>query len=124
MGDFGEHSMLEFDADILMETCRQSKDEELKALAEVLKEMFEKDKVIEANIFDSTAHKGARVRIQKMQYIFEELIENKGLFSFYCIRCSKRHDGKEMIVNKYNFNQGKEYSCPRSHYIWNVAHNA
>ena len=124
LGDFGEHSVLEFDADVLIETCTQSIDEELRALAEVLRLMFEKDKVIEANIFDATSSNGKRIRIQKIQYILEELIANKGLFSFYCIRCNKRHDGKEIIVNKYKFDQGKEYSCPRSHYLWNVTHNA
>jgi hypothetical protein len=122
LGDFGEHSLLEFDADLLIEALLQSSDEELRLLAEVLVEMFKKDHVIEANIYDSSVHKGKKVRIQRLQYLLEQLIENKSLFSFYCNRCDKRHDGKELKIFRYKFDQGKEYNCPRGHYIWNVTH--
>jgi hypothetical protein len=120
LGEFGEHSLLEFDADLLLENLSQSPDEELRFLAEVLAEMFNRDSIVEASIFDSTAHKGKKVRIQKMQYIFEQLIKGNVLFSFYCMKCNKRHDGKELNIHRYKFDQGKEYNCPRGHYIWNV----
>ena len=123
LGDFGEHSMLEFDAEILIETMKQSDDEELRLLSEVLSPMVEKDYIVEANMYDATAHKGKKVRVQRIQYIMEQLIQNGGLFSFYCVKCDKRHDGKEMKIFRYKFDQGKEYNCPRGHYLWNVTHN-
>lgn len=124
LGDFGEHSLLEFDANLLIGHLAQSSDEEMRLLAEVLAGMFEKDSIVESSMFDSAMHKGKKVRIQKLQYIFEELMQNNILFSFYCMKCNKRHDGRELKIYRYKFDQGKEYSCPRGHYIWNVTHNA
>ena len=120
LGDFGDHSLLEFDAELLIAELRQSTDEELRALGEVLAGMFARDNIVESSMFDTTVVNGKKVRVQRLQYFFEELIHDNILFSFYCTRCKKRHDGKEMVINKYRFGQGKEYSCPRSHYIWNV----
>jgi hypothetical protein len=124
LGDFGEHNLLEFDADLMIQTCKESSDEELRLLAEILEEMFKKDNVVEANIYDSSIHKGKKVKIQKLQYLLEQFIENKSLFSFYCMKCNKRHDGRELKIFRYRFDQGKEYNCPRGHYIWNVTHNS
>jgi len=125
LGEFGEHSVLEFDADMLMETCKKSNYPELKEFSGVLEEMFKKDNIVEADIFDSAlSQKGLRIKVQQLQYILEELTQNGSLFSFLCIRCQKRHDGKELKCNSYKFNMGKEYSCPKGHYIWNVTHNS
>jgi hypothetical protein len=124
LGDFGEHSLLEFDADLLITELRQSTDEELRALAEVLAVMFEKDTIVESSMYDSSVANGKKVRVQRLQYFLEELIQGKILFSFHCMKCNKRHDGKEMAINRYRFGQGKEYSCPRGHYIWNVTNLA